>query len=75
MIMKKIIVLLIALAPLVSFAQKKKKDIQKTSFEVAGVCGMCKSRIEKKAFSIKGVNAFAHEIPLGHVIDCRAGAF
>ena len=63
MIMKKIIILLIALAPLVSFTQKKKKDIQKTSFEVAGVCGMCKSRIEKKAFSIKGVKSATWDIP------------
>jgi mercuric ion binding protein len=61
MIMKKIIILLIALAPLVSFAQKK--NIQKTRFEVAGVCGMCKSRIEKKAFSIKGVKSATWDIP------------
>ena len=44
--MKKIIILIIALMPLLSFAQKAKKDIQKTSFEVEGVCGMCKARIE-----------------------------
>jgi len=48
--MKKIIILLIALCPIIGFAQKK--NIQKTSFEVEGVCGMCKSRIEKKAFTI-----------------------
>ena len=51
--MRKIIFLLFALAPLALFAQKK--DIQKTSFEVNGVCGMCKARIEKTAFGIKGV--------------------
>ena len=48
--MKKIIILLITLLPVLGFAQKAKKDIQKTSFEVNGVCGMCKARIEKQAF-------------------------
>ena len=59
--MKKTIVLLLALAPLALFAQKK--DIQKTSFEVNGVCGMCKARIEKTAFSIKGVKTASWDIP------------
>ena len=59
--MKKTIVLLLAIAPLALFAQKK--DIQKTSFEVNGVCGMCKARIEKTAFSIKGVKTASWDIP------------
>ena len=59
--MKKIIILLIALFPIIGFAQKK--NIQKTSFEVEGVCGMCKSRIEKKAFTIKGVKSATWDIP------------
>ena len=59
--MKKTIVLLLALAPLALFAQKK--DIQKTTFEVNGVCGMCKARIEKTAFSIKGVKTASWDIP------------
>jgi len=59
--MKKIIILLIALCPIIGFAQKK--NIQKTSFEVEGVCGMCKSRIEKKAFTIKGVKSATWDIP------------
>lgn len=61
--MKKLYILLIALMPLVGFSQKKKKDIQKTSFEVNGVCGMCKSRIEKQAFKIKGVKSAVWDIP------------
>lgn len=59
--MKKIIILLIALSPIVGFAQKK--NIQNTSFEVDGVCGMCKSRIEKKAFTIRGVKSATWDIP------------
>lgn len=59
--MKKTIIFLIALAPLALFAQKK--DIQKTTFEVNGVCGMCKARIEKTAFSIKGVKTASWDIP------------
>ena len=61
--MKKLALLLIALLPLIGFAQKTKKDIQKTSFEVNGVCGMCKNRIEKQAFSIKGVKSAVWDIP------------
>ena len=61
--MKKLILLTIALMPLLSFAQKAKKDLQKTSFEVEGVCGMCKNRIEKQAYSIKGVKSASWDIP------------
>ena len=61
--MKKIIILLITLLPVLGFAQKAKKDIQKTSFEVNGVCGMCKARIEKQAFTIKGVKSATWDIP------------
>ena len=48
---------------MIGFAQKAKKDIQKTSFEVNGVCGMCKARIEKQAFTIKGVKSATWDIP------------
>jgi len=61
--MKKIIILIIALMPMLSFAQKAKKDIQKTTFEVEGVCGMCKARIEKQAYTIKGVKSAKWDIP------------
>ena len=33
----------------------QKKDIVEESFEVNGVCKMCKARIEKTAFKQKGV--------------------
>lgn len=61
--MKKTILLLLMLSPLLGMAQKKKKEIVKESFEVNGVCGMCKSRIEKAAFSIKGVKMATWDIP------------
>lgn len=51
--MKKGILYLFVVLPMVVMAQKK--DIQKTSFEVEGVCGMCKARIEKTALKIKGL--------------------
>jgi len=36
------------------FAQEKSKDVKTDEFEVQGVCGMCKERIENAAL-IKGV--------------------
>ena len=49
--MKKIIFLI-----LFSFAVfSQKKNIVEESFEVNGVCKMCKARIEKTAFKQKGV--------------------
>jgi len=59
--MKKIILMLLLAAPLSLLAQKK--DIQKTSFEVEGVCGMCKARIEKTALKIKGIKTAIWDIP------------
>ena len=59
--MKKIIILLLVMTPLTIFSQKK--DIQKSTFEVNGVCGMCKARIEKTAFGIKGVKTATWDIP------------
>ena len=41
----------------------QKKDIQKTQFEVKGVCGMCKARIEKTAYALKGVKSAQWDIP------------
>lgn len=58
--MKKIILLLFALLPIGLMAQKK--EIEKTAFEVNGVCGMCKARIEKTAFGLKGVKTANWEI-------------
>lgn len=59
--MRKGIILLLLALPLSLFAQKK--DIQKTSFEVEGVCGMCKARIEKTSYGLKGVKTVNWDIP------------
>lgn len=59
--MKKLLLLLLVAAPLSVFAQKK--DIQKTTFEVNGVCGMCKARIEKTAYRVKGIKTANWDIP------------
>ena len=50
--MKKIIFLFVLIFSSSIYSQKK---LVNTSFEVFGVCDMCKSRIEKTAFKIKGV--------------------
>lgn len=49
------------LLPWAMMAQKK--DIKKTQFEVNGVCGMCKARIEKTAYKVKGVKSAEWDIP------------
>lgn len=59
--MKKQILYLFIALPMLVMAQKK--DIQKTSFEVEGVCGMCKARIEKAALKIKGLKTADWDIP------------
>jgi len=40
---------------LLSFAQESPSINEKNSIEVLGNCDMCKKRIEKAAFSVKGV--------------------
>ncbi|MGB0811939.1 MAG: metal transporter [Flavobacteriaceae bacterium] len=40
---------------LLSFAQESPSKNEKNSIEVLGNCDMCKKRIEKAAFSVKGV--------------------
>ena len=40
---------------LLSFAQESPSENEKNSIEVLGNCAMCKKRIEKAAFSVKGV--------------------
>ena len=56
--MKKIIVLvLVSLFSLTAMAQEKKSKNKKVEFNVAGNCDMCKKRIEKAAYSVKGVKS------------------
>lgn len=71
--MKKILVVLVMLLTVSVSAQKKKKNA-KVSFEVDGVCMMCKKRIEKAALNTKGVkfanwNVKTHQLNL--IIDER----
>ncbi|WP_130735985.1 heavy-metal-associated domain-containing protein [Flavobacterium sp. J27] len=54
---KSILILLVGLFSLVSFSQEKKDKNKKVEFAVNGNCEMCKKRIEKAAFSVKGVKS------------------
>lgn len=56
--MKRIVLLVLAsLFSLTMVAQEKKSKNKKVEFKVAGNCEMCEKRIEKAAFSIKGVKS------------------
>ena len=56
--MKKIIlVMLISLVGITTQAQEKKSKNKSVEFLVGGNCGMCEKRIEKAAFSVKGVKS------------------
>lgn len=55
---KIILILLISLVGITVQAQENKKNKNKAvEFAVAGNCDMCKKRIEKAAFSVKGVKS------------------
>lgn len=64
--MKKIVILLLAL-PLGMVAQEKQKKNAKAQFKVHGNCEMCEKRIEKAAFSIKGVKSADWDIPSNQI--------
>lgn len=54
--MKRIVLLVLAcLFSLTMVAQEKKSKNKKVVIKVAGNCGMCEKRIEKAAYSVKGV--------------------
>ena len=54
--MKRIVLLALAcLFSLTMVAQEKKSKNKKVVIKVAGNCGMCEKRIEKAAYSVKGV--------------------
>jgi mercuric ion binding protein len=56
--MKKIVVvLLIAFLGMNASAQEQLNKNKKVEVEVNGVCDMCKKRIEKAAYSVKGVKS------------------
>ena len=56
--MKKIVVIILSsLFSLTMVAQEKKSKNKKVEFKVAGNCEMCEKRVEKAAFSVKGVKS------------------
>ncbi|WP_111708785.1 heavy-metal-associated domain-containing protein [Lutibacter citreus] len=64
--MKKLVILLVFFVGALSYSQNKNA---RTSFEVDGVCLMCKERIEKACIKTKGVksavwNVKTHELSL-----------
>lgn len=72
--MKKVILFIGAILMTASINAQKPKKNAKVSFEVDGICGMCKKRIEKAALNTKGVkfaswDVKTHELSL--IIDER----
>ena len=65
--MKPFLIFCIVSFSLFSFSQDKPSKNEKASFEVLGNCGMCKDRIEKAAFSVKGVKYASWDIPSGQL--------
>ena len=67
--MKYLIILLISVFSLSANAQESTKKIAEITFEVDGVCGMCKKRIENAAMRTSGVklaewNVETHQLKL-----------
>ena len=62
--LKKIILTLafLFITPSIYGQEKVKKNIR-ASFEVSGVCMMCKSRIEKASLKVKGIKMATWDIP------------
>jgi periplasmic mercuric ion binding protein len=54
---KLVIVFLLSLVGFNANAQEPKNKNKKVEMEVSGSCGMCKKRIEKAAYSVKGVKS------------------
>lgn len=52
-----IIAILVAFLSISTVAQERKSKNKKVVFKVAGNCEMCEKRIEKAAFSVKGVKS------------------
>ena len=60
--MKKILFILL-LVPVFSFSQQEKSKTSRAQFTVLGQCEMCKDRIGKATFKIKGVKYSSWSIP------------
>lgn len=54
---KLVLVVLVAFLGLNVIAQEKPNKNKNVKVEVSGVCDMCKKRIEKAAYSVKGVKS------------------
>lgn len=52
-----IVIILVAFLSISAVAQDVKSKHKKAEIKVAGNCEMCKKRIEKAAFSVKGVKS------------------
>ena len=65
--MKPLIIFCFVAFSMFSYAQDKPSKNEKDSIEVLGNCGMCKDRIEKAAFSVKGVKYASWDIPSGQL--------
>ena len=65
--MRLLIILCFVFFSLFSYAQQSPTNNDKASLEVLGNCGMCKKRIEKAAFSVKGVKYASWDIPSGQL--------
>ncbi len=56
------LIFLISTFFLSTFLSAQKKEIVNSSFDVKGVCIMCKKRIEKKTFRLKGIKHASWDI-------------
>ena len=65
--MKPFIIFCFIVFSMFSYSQDKPSKNEKTSIEVLGNCGMCKARIEKAAFTVKGVKHASWDIPSGQL--------
>ena len=52
-----VLIVLVSFLSINGFAQEKKNKNKKVEFAVGGNCEMCQKRIEKAAFSVKGVKS------------------
>ena len=61
--MKKTLLIMLITLPIALSGQSKGKKNVKATFEVSGTCEMCQKRIQKAAFSVKGVKMANWDIP------------
>jgi copper chaperone CopZ len=65
--MKSFIYVILFFVPIAVFAQNEPTKTDQALMEVLGNCEMCKMRIEKAAFSVKGVKYASWDIPSGQL--------